>query len=248
MAPSQASPAPSQSSAISPGKINVQGHLGVCCLGHPGTVPRTCPGSRWLAGAWDWLPRLRGGSWHRRRLTWTMSLLVAWGNSPVEGKAGAGAVFRHLKNMGDGARQASGVGRCCRAVGGDRHVRLSASPREPLRRLTGGPPASTSAQAGTWPSEPRSSRGPPDKGPGCPGVGGVLRVGASRVLPCSRCALVPPSLQRWPSAPPRQGRGLSRALPSGAARPAGPGRCVWRCPHPPPPGRPTGRPWALCRV
>lgn len=149
------------------------------------------------------------------------------GKYPGQGESwGRRGVSALQKNMGDDARQASGVGRCCRAVSGDRHVRLSASPREPLRRLTGGPAASTSAQAGTWPSEPRSSRGPPDKGPGCPGVGGVLRVGASRVLPCSRCALVPLSLQRWPSAPPRQGRGLSRALPSGAARPADPGRCV----------------------
>lgn len=149
------------------------------------------------------------------------------GKYPGRGESwGRRGVSALQKNMGDDARQASGVGRCCRAVSGDRHVRLSASPREPLRRLTGGPAASTSAQAGTWPSEPRSSRGPPDKGPGCPGVGGVLRVGASRVLPCSRCALVPLSLQRWPSAPPRQG---PRPQPCSA---------LWRCP--------TGRSWALC--
>lgn len=148
MAPSQASPAPSQSSAISPGKINVQGHLGVCCLGHPGTVPRTCPGSRWLAGAWDWLPRLRGGSWHRRWLTWTMSLLVAWGNIPVEGKAGAGAVFRHFKKTwgttpakpaaSAGAAEQSAVTAMCGSVrvpgnrcGGSRGARPRARPRRP---------------------------------------------------------------------------------------------------------------------
>lgn len=67
----------------------------------------------------------------------TISLLVTWESIPVEGKAGAGAVFRHFKKIWGTMPIKPVVSAVAAKLSGDfvSRARLSVSPREPLWRL-----------------------------------------------------------------------------------------------------------------